>query len=110
MQRIVALSDQIQSYTADFSQQLKQMTHSMTHFKGESEVRQAQMEQSEKVLEQEVKTRVKELGKQRTDDLQMLTQMVEAVHEKAIGELAKRQQAIKTEVEEETGVRLAEGI
>ena len=40
----------------------------------------------------------------------MITEMVEAVQKKAVGELAKRQQAIKAEVEEETGLRLSEAI
>ena len=90
VQRIVSLSDQIQSYTTDFSQQLKQMTQQMTHFKSEHEVHQAKMEQSAQLLEQEVKTKLKELIKQRQDDVNMITQMVEAVQKKAVAELAKR--------------------
>ena len=110
VQRIVSLSDQIQSYTSDFSQQLKQMTQSMTHFKSEHELQQAHMDQQGQVLEQEVKTKLKELIKQRQDDVKMITEMVEAVQKKAVSELAKRQQAIKHEVQEETAQRLSEAI
>ena len=89
VQRIVSLSDMMQQYQKESSQQIKAQNNTINGMKSKLELRETESAQRDELMQSDIKNKIKEMARDRENDLQMMTMLVEQSQKKIIGELSK---------------------
>ena len=80
----------MQGHQKEVAQQIKQQNQILSHIKSDLEVKQSEATQRADLLENEVKLNLKEMVKERQEDIEMLSKMVDGAHKKVMADLNKR--------------------
>ena len=98
VQRIVSLSEMMQTYQKDSAQQIKNQNNTINNIKSKMDLRETENSQRDELFTTDFKSKMKDMVRERENDLQMIQVLVEKGHKKILKEITSQQINLQNQI------------